>query len=142
VRQATATGTGRLARWLLLACTLVGLTAMHSLGHGGGMHAVAMLADRHDAEATVAMADGCACDGCGHPAALPAEGDDMTGWSVCLAVVGGFAALALLALAVAALTRRGGLAGVLVDRLAAGPRAPPGRLPVGLALATVSVLRR
>ncbi len=31
----TATVTGPVARWLLLACTVVGLAAMHTLGHTG-----------------------------------------------------------------------------------------------------------
>jgi hypothetical protein len=68
-------------------------------------------------------------------------GADMAGWSVCLAVVAGFAVTLLLAAAVAALTRRDDSAPLLVGRAGGGPRAPPGLLPVGLTLATMSVLR-
>lgn len=36
-RARALAGIGRVARWVLLACTLFGLAAMHTLGHGG-MH--------------------------------------------------------------------------------------------------------
>jgi hypothetical protein len=147
VRQQQISAAGRLARWALLACTLVGLAAMHSLGHDGGAHASAMLAEGHHAAVmTVAAADravDCAGDGCTHLSALPGGGgDDMPGWSICMAVLGGFAVVVLLGAAVLAVARRYNSAGTLLGRSGAAPRAPPGLLPVGLTLATVSVLRR
>jgi hypothetical protein len=146
VRQQTSTA-GRLARWALLACTLVGLAAMHSLGHDAGAHASAMRAEGHHTPVmTVAAADraaDCAGDGCTHLSALPGGGgDDMPGWSVCLAVLGGFAIVVLLGAALLATARHYYPAGALLGLSGAAPRAPPDLLPVGLTLATVSVLRR
>jgi len=146
VRQQQTSMAGRLARWALLACTLVGLAAMHSLGHNGGVHASVMLAEAHRASAMALVADragDCAGDGCTHLSALPGGGgDDMPAWSVCLAVFSGFAVVVLLAAAVLATARRYHPAGVWFGGPGVGPRAPPGPLPVGLTLATVSVLRR
>jgi Family of unknown function (DUF6153) len=146
VRQDAAAGTGRLARWVLLACMLVGLAAMHSLGHGGGMHAAAMLADEHYAISTTAAASHAGSSMRDvFPQLNPStggSGDDMAGWSVCLAVLGGFAVAVLLAALLVAAAGRYDPVGVLTGRSGAGPRAPPDRVPVGLALATVSVLRR
>ncbi|MEU5939616.1 hypothetical protein ABZ807_10540 [Micromonospora sp. NPDC047548] len=99
--------------------------------------------------------DGCAGDGCpraapaelpagAHPGgalALPAEpGDAPSGWSVCLAVLG---AVTVALLLVALLLGRARPAVALRHSAgpSRGPRAPPPR-PVGLRLATVSVLRR
>lgn len=186
MRAATAWPSGWWARLLLLACTLLGLAAMHTIGHGA--HSVASHPDGHavGSSATVVLAapaapavpaahvavapasgvshvavtsgadhlaagDGCAGDGCrrtvaelsaGRALALPAEppGDVPSGWSVCLAVLGA----ATVALLLAALLL--GRARLAVEtrrprRPSRGPRAPPPG-PVGLRLATVSVLRR
>jgi Family of unknown function (DUF6153) len=147
VRQRRQTvADGRLVRWLLLACTLVGLAAMHCLGHAGGAHAVTMIAEAGHAMATTAALDpagDCGGDGCAHLAGRPGGGGghDTPGWSVCLAIVSGFAALVLLAAALVT-ARRDDPAGVLLAGCGIGQRAPPNLRPVGLALATVSVLRR
>ncbi|MFE9692602.1 DUF6153 family protein [Micromonospora sp. NPDC005806] len=135
--------TGRWVRLLLLLCTLVGLTAMHTLGHG--THASAGHASAgHAATAAVAVDVARDCPGAGcHVRALPLtdRGDDPSGWSVCLAVLGAFA-VALLVVVLLRLTSRavGAAAGGPL-RSASGPRAPPPRR-YGLRLATVSVLRR
>ncbi|MFG2053862.1 hypothetical protein ACGFI9_07490 [Micromonospora sp. NPDC048930] len=162
--------TGRWVRLLLLLCTLVGLTAMHTLGHGGHApadqdtgHGIAHhpapvepatpagLAAMADLPAIAGMAvhpglagmaPDCAGDGCA-VRALPLGhlGGDPSGWSVCLAVLGAFA-VALLAAVL--LRARSHTAGPTVDgpfRVASGSRAPPTR-PYGLRLAAASVLRR
>ncbi|MFC8615457.1 hypothetical protein ACFT9M_03405 [Micromonospora purpureochromogenes] len=166
MRTATARSAGWWARLLLLACTLLGLAAMHTIGHG--THSVASHPDGHAAvsqRATVAqaalreavpVAHGAAPEavpvthvagpvsfaGQVGAVALPADhsGGAPSGWSVCLAVLGAFTAALLLA------TLLLGRARTAVDTRhpsgpSRGPRAPPPR-PVGLRLATVSVLRR
>ncbi|SCL18030.1 hypothetical protein GA0070624_1435 [Micromonospora rhizosphaerae] len=143
--------TGRWVRLLLLLSTLVGLAAMHTLGHGAhapGGHSAGHAEAQHGARPAAApdevgMTDGCAADDCRHAAVLPLGdlGDDPSGWTVCLAVLGAFAVALLVAVLLRARSRVVGpaLRGAL--RLAAGPRAPPPR-PFGLRLATASVLRR
>ncbi|MEU9824664.1 hypothetical protein [Micromonospora chersina] len=140
--MAGSAATGRWVRLLLLLCTLVGLTAMHTLGHGA--HSPAGHAAGHPAghTAAVAMVADCVGDGCPARALPPADpGGDPSGWSVCLAVLGAFA----VALLVVLLLRTGSRAVVPAAggplRHAVGPRAPPPR-PYGLRLATTSVLRR
>ncbi|MFC4148755.1 hypothetical protein ACFO0M_21070 [Micromonospora mangrovi] len=148
--------TGRWMRLVLLFCTLVGLAAMHTLGHGAhasGTHATGMHASRTPAsgarpvEHLAGMAADLTADGLsGHVVDLAAgvvplapSGGDPVGWSVCLAVLGGFA---LVLLVVVLLRRRGvGLPSAPGSPGVSGPRAPPPR-PVGLRLATASVLRR
>lgn len=165
-----AAATGRWVRLLLLLCTLVGLTAMHTLGHG--THAPADPGTRHgtahhpaavapaapstlagmagrtdpapmaDLSALVRAAAGCPGDAC-HRRALPLGdlGGHSSGWSVCLAVLGAFAVVLLLAVLPRARSGAAGLISAGPLRAAAGPRAPPVR-PYGLRLATASVLRR
>lgn len=97
---------GRAAQWLLLLGTVLGLAAMHTLGHAGMQmgsevgHSCrtgsAMVADDGMPAAAVtllmnAVADPCAGDGCHDCGA-------MTGWSVCAAVLGGLAVAVLFAL--------------------------------------------
>jgi hypothetical protein len=138
---------------ILLAGTLFGLAAMHTLGHSGmRMHAH----DHHVAETVAAAVSGSAhalgamndvaepasggvCDGgCAH-APGPSPHGGMAGWSVCLAVLGAFAVILLLAI-VLARSRRGRPPGPDTARRTAGSRGPPVR-PAGLAMAAVSVLR-
>ena len=132
-----------LARLLLLACTVLGVAALHTIGHA----ALSGL-DHHDrvaaAAATVVTVNagdlgGCDGDGCAHNTAAPAGGTDTSRWrDVCVAV------LSVLAV--------GWLAAGLCMRArnetrSAGTRTwrpPPGiaRGPsMGLALSTVAVLR-
>lgn len=140
---------GRTARLVLLACTLLCLAAMHTIGHGGVSHSA------HHSEPQLTMthqlllmdepapgeSDGCAGDGCARAAALPGSAHGgMGGWDVCVAVLSALAiAVLLAALLLIAVTGRfpplfGG------DRRRRTPRGPP-LLPFGLTLATVSVLR-
>ncbi|MEU5786273.1 hypothetical protein ABZ754_00910 [Micromonospora purpureochromogenes] len=177
MRTATARPAGWWARLLLLACTLLGLAAMHTIGHG--THSVASHPDGHAAVSqrapvaqaarseAVPVAHGAAPEavpvahgavpeavpavhvagpvsfaGRGGAVVLPADqpGGAPSGWSVCLAVLGAFTVALLLA------TLLLGRARPAVDTRhpsgpSRGPRAPPPR-PVGLRLATVSVLRR
>ncbi len=139
--QSQAAGAGRIARWVLLTCTLLGLASMHSLGHGGhslghgGGHSVAMSADHPVVES---------CPH-GHCRQVSGSGqgrdDDLPAWSVCLAVLAGLGITALLAWLLLAVGT-GSRAGLPPGRVQpAGSRAPP-RPGVGLRLARVSVLRR
>jgi hypothetical protein len=73
--------TGRSVRWLLLACTLFGLAAMHTIGHGG-MHLEA--AGHHPAAMAVAMPGAISAEtAAGRKATLvePAAVPEMT-WAV------------------------------------------------------------
>jgi hypothetical protein len=116
---------GRIARWLLLACTIIGLAAMHSLGHGsshtGAGHdkqpSTAAHGERLSAvpafaaamsgsmtaltvvltAAPAAMTSG-VCSGDCHLAGGPSRHrDDLPGFSVCLAVLASFGIAVLLA---------------------------------------------
>lgn len=146
---------GWVARWVLLACTLFGLAAMHTLGHAG-MHGPGMgESTGHSAGMQVlgstavmqAVADGvtgdgdggCAGDGCAHWGSRHGGGGDMAGWSVCVAVLTGFAIFLLLALLWSRITARKTPPCRGADS-AGGARSPPIR-HVGLVLARVSVLR-
>ncbi|MEU4367708.1 hypothetical protein [Micromonospora chersina] len=140
--MAGTVATGRWVRLLLLVCTLVGLTAMHTLGHGA--HSPSGQPAGHPAghSAALAMVADCEGDGCPARAVPPGDpGADPSGWSVCLAVLGAFA----VALLVVVLLRTGSRSAVAAPggplRHPAGPRAAPPR-PYGLRLATTSVLRR
>ncbi|TDB73908.1 hypothetical protein [Micromonospora sp. KC723] len=160
MRTATAATTGWWARLLLFAATLLGLAAMHTIGHGTHTgnhpagHAVAPEhADRFGAvDALPAVFAGavpvsvvavdCPGGGCPDPAALPAgdPGGSPSGWSVCLAVLGALTMAVLLVLLLLPGRDRPGIGARRPAVRSPGPRAPPGR-PVGLRLATVSVLR-
>lgn len=133
-----------MARWLLLLCTVVGLTAMHTLGHAGmAGH------DRHsptaDAPAVMAAAaamvpsftaaDACAGDHC--PAA-PRPGGDM--WSVCLAILTGLGVIVLLAVLWFISARRTAGAGDRRVRAGLPARSPP-RSVAGSTLTATTVLR-
>jgi hypothetical protein len=134
---------GRTVRWLLLACTLFGLAAMHTIGHAGMRHGAsdhspAMVVAMSGTTSAESAADGLCDGGCAHgPGSAPHGG--MAGWSVCLAVLGAVATLILLAMLVAPSRRRQRPASV-ADPWAVVSRGPPVR-PAGLALAAVSVLR-
>ncbi|TNH28676.1 hypothetical protein FHG89_14705 [Micromonospora orduensis] len=147
-----AVGAGRMARWVLLACTLFGLAAMHTLGHAGmhmGTHpghgpagAVAV-AGGMDVPADVAAAVTAVtgeCPGCAHVSGPQGPGrDGMPGWSVCLAVLTGLAVLVLLTAWWWARPRPVGSQTRNVSALSRVSRGPP--RPVGLSLARLSVLR-
>lgn len=155
-RAGTATTTGRWLRLLLLVGTLLGLSAMHTLGHDthltgghpaghdtatGGPHRSTAghdaPADRSLLREPVPTVGGCG-DGCA--AALPGGSPDSpsTAWSVCLAVLGALT-VTVLALLFAVRSRPAGVS--RPPSRPREPRAPPPR-PLGLRLATVSVLRR
>jgi hypothetical protein len=146
----TRAGTlGHAARWVLLSCTLFGLAFMHTLGHAGMrmsadtgvgqvVHVAAGLIDPGGSADSTAMAtpsQECPpghCDGHG--------GGGMSGWSVCLAVLTGLAAIVLLAALLSwASSGRRRVRQEPVG-VAAAPRAPP-RRPAGLLVASVAVLR-
>jgi hypothetical protein len=132
VQRATATF-GRYARWILLVCTLLGVAAMHTLGHieGGDGHGV-------PSRTVVIVADDCAADGClgGHHRG---EHEPM-GWSVCLAIVAGFAVATLL-LWLMATRQRAAVRPIGAVRLLLWNSRGPPLSGVGLVLATTSVLR-
>jgi hypothetical protein len=124
---------GRAVRLALLLATLVGLTAMHTLGHSG----THLPAGHHHHEHAVTAAAGMLASAADRP-----SGDlgAMTGWDVCVAILVAFAVMLLAAVLRRASLRAYGAATRNVTAGRTGPRAPPDR-PVGLTLATVSVLR-
>lgn len=143
---------GWLVRFVLLAATLTGLAAMHSLGHqpagAGPHHGAAMPTDtRGDAQsgavltAVAAVSPECAGEGCAGLTAAPGGSPGhMPGWAVCLAVVGAFGIS--LALTAALLLRRTGVTSH--DRSqpsVAVSRGPPAWSPMGQRVAAMSVLR-
>ncbi|MBQ1072734.1 hypothetical protein KBX06_06070 [Micromonospora sp. C31] len=173
----TTVTAARGARLLLLVGTLLGLAAMHTIGHdshptGHSVDPSAHAAAAHAAAPVVAPRDtaprgphaavapsldiglphaavaalqavvGCS-GGCVPDRLLPSggTGGEMPGWGACLAVLGAFAASLVLAALLSARVRAVGPAGGGPVGSLASPRAPPPR-PVGLRLATVSVLRR
>ncbi|MFI5894887.1 DUF6153 family protein [Actinoplanes sp. NPDC051513] len=131
---------GRAARWLLLACTLFGLAAMHTLGHSG-MHmddhaghqptgpVMAAAAAMNISSDAVAITVTAGCPGCG----------GMAEWNVCLAVLTGLAVLVLLAALLLARRRPGGAPARSARTRPRVPRGPP--RPAGLAVTAISVLR-
>jgi hypothetical protein len=147
---------GRIARLVLLACTLFGLAVMHTIGHSGMAHADhhhdAASADSRqivtlaavaagESSMTPADSDGCAADGCMHQAAMSAgDGGQMDRWGLCVAIMTAFViAVLLVALLLSAVAGRSPPRSGR-DRRRTLPRAPPWPR-VGLTLATVSVLR-
>ncbi|MBY8871663.1 hypothetical protein K7640_07390 [Micromonospora sp. PLK6-60] len=148
---------GWLVRLVLLTATLIGLTAMHSLGHQPAMtgqhHGSAVPASTHAetppgavlttaiAAMDVAVPHGCAGGQCaGLDAAPSGAPGHMPGWAVCLAVVGAFGVS--LALTAALLLRRTGA--MPRDRRqpsVAVSRGPPAWSPMGQRVTAVSVLR-
>ena len=131
-----------MARWLLLLCTAIGLTAMHTLGHGvttGHDHVRPGLA----ASSVMAVAavhpftGDAACPG-DHCPAGPGHGSS-GGWSVCLAILTGLAVVVLMAGLLSAAVRRGSVRKqVLRGRQLS--RAPPTQRS-GLTITATTVLR-
>ena len=157
MQTGTAAAVGRMARLVLLACTLLGLAAMHTIGHNAAghgtgqdheasqpavasQHVVGMAQAALTVVVSVARPGGCG-GGCA-PMALMAYGTSggMSGWGLCVAVLSSFAVvvllLALLLTTVSARSRLGNLSA----GAARAPRGPPGR-SFGLAVAAMSVLR-
>ena len=141
VTSAEAASIGRFARWALLFCTLFGLAAMHTLGHAGMHghgHGPSMLGAAPAVAPVGHIAAQAATAGC--PEGHCRDGGAGMGWSVCLAVVSGLVAMALLALLVLrSLRARVGLREVAAAP-AHIPRAPPWRRH-GLRVASLAVLR-
>jgi hypothetical protein len=137
---------GRIARFVLLACTLFGLAAMHTIGHGtmsSAHHHEAPSVAMHQLSAmpafTQADPDGCAAGGCLHAAVLPDSGGPMDLRDLCVAVLSAFAVAMLLAgLLLAAVTGR--FPPGSGDGRRPALRFPP-IPPWGLTVVTVSVLR-
>lgn len=136
----------RLARLLLVACTALGLAALHTIGHA----ALDGTAPPSPASAAAAVApgfvaggdtsgDGCDGDGCTHHIA-PLDRDRHSGawWEVCLAILS-----ALVVASAAGMTPRATSPRPPVT--AGGQRRPPPgarrRPPAGLIVATTAVLR-
>ncbi|MEG3634981.1 hypothetical protein [Micromonospora palythoicola] len=137
-----AVTTGRWLRFVLLACTLSGFAAMHSLGHdpvlglaGHGGHAGPISSADVD--------DGCHDERCVAPAAQiteePGHGHP-SGWAVCLAVATGLALATVFAARHLRRTRSVRTPDRQLTR-ARGGRAPPAFPMIGLTTASASVLR-
>ncbi|MCW2641989.1 MAG: hypothetical protein JWP76_4295 [Dactylosporangium sp.] len=140
-------------RWLLLAFTLLGLAAMHTIGHTGAGHRMAM-PERpaiHRLQTTAIMLTELAMHvaapveqacpiGCAHVSdGLPAGGHPGS-WSACLAILAALAVAVLVGWLVRAASVRHG-ANRPVRPVTLTPRGPP-RPGVGLRLADLAVLRR
>ncbi|WP_203830335.1 DUF6153 family protein [Actinoplanes palleronii] len=142
----TAATIGRTARTVLVLCTVFGLATMHTLGHAG------VRAEHPGTAAMTTVSAATALTGASFVAAPAAETcpddhctghhdhDQMSVWSVCLAILGGLTVIVLLALAL--------LAGARPDlrpRGAGASRRPATRAPpiagAGLTLASTAVLR-
>ncbi|MET7951952.1 DUF6153 family protein [Micromonospora sp. NPDC005324] len=138
-----AARTGLLVRFVLLACTLVGLAAMHSLGHDPvmSMRSAAGHADHAAGQPAPPAAHGCGSDSCDHPSASPlGHGTGhLPGWQVCLALVAAVGLAVALGVLLLARTSHARLR-QRPRRRAASSRAPPAPR-IGLHLASVSVLR-
>jgi hypothetical protein len=140
----------RVARWMLLLSTLVGLATMHTLGHTAARpnphsHATVILgppATMASADAAggtavravpTAMTADCPDDGCGGH-----RHGGMTGGELCVAILGGLAVAVLLA---AFLRLRAGhhIGGDAQRSPSGGPRPPP--RSAGPSLVSIAVLR-
>jgi len=142
VKSAAVTVSEHLARLLLLACTVLGVAALHTIGHAalGGL-------DHHDRAAaaiTVVTADagdfgGCDGGGCAHNAAAPIGGADTSRWrDVCVAVRSG---LAVGWLAAGLCMRAHSVAPAAGTRMWRPPPRTARGPSMGLALTTVAILR-
>jgi hypothetical protein len=134
----------RLGRLLLLACTVLGVAMLHTIGHAlADVDGPALVQAGVVSAAPVLTASvpgdhgGCDGDGCGHHTLMPTESSDTSRWwQACLALIilvfGAFSARA-----------RRPVRAVAVGGLRAGRRRPPWatRPLVGLTVATVAVLR-
>jgi hypothetical protein len=149
----------RAAWWLLLACTVIGLASMHTLGHGSlssalhgarsMSHVVAGPADSHGGLAggdlPARAGEPCAGHGCsGDGDGDGGGGHDGAVWNVCLAVLAGLTLVLLPGWLLLLLLR--GRNGVSAGTHGSGgsrgaARASPRARGVGLRLASVSVLR-
>lgn len=149
---------GRIARLVLLACTLLGLAAMHTIGHhatGHGTghnhdHAVSQpaAATQHVVEmaratltAVVPGAEPGGCAGC-TPMTLMAHSTTggMSGWDLCVAVLSSFAVLVLLLVLLLTTVSGRSRPRDFSTGVSRSPRGPPGR-SFGLAVTALSVLR-
>jgi hypothetical protein len=136
---------GRTARVLLLLVTVFGLAAMHTLGHAGMRMDTAAQPGMSPAISVMTMPGAPLIEAVA-AASMPCDGEHcpdghgaMNGWSICLAVLGGFAVFALLAaLSVALWGDRTRLRAATTAEAAS--RAPPIRRP-GLTMASAAVLR-
>jgi len=147
VTRSETTSIGRVARWLLLVGTLLGLAAMHTLGHCGMRmdthQAIGMIGRAPVMSAAAAPPWLTAAGAAAVPACADGHCDDhgaICGWSICLAVLGGLAVFALLAALLVAWRRERGWVRGTRSSVAGGPQAPPRRRP-GLILASAAVLR-
>lgn len=159
MRRLATARPGRAARVLVLLATLVGLAAMHTLGHGSAAHAATTPMPGHGAAAaahgtagmaatvavTAAQVEVLPREGCpdGHCAGLLAPpARHTTGldwWDVCVAVLTALGVLLLLCWLVGVVSRRGS-GSPSQTRAVGASRGPPVR-GLGLTLATVSVMR-
>ncbi|MGW4941906.1 hypothetical protein ACWEOZ_09985 [Actinoplanes sp. NPDC004185] len=133
--------TQRFARLLLLLCTVLGVAALHTVGHAAVIdtdhHAAALALS---AVPTIEESDGCDGDGCSHQILMPGTGRDSSQrWDVCLAALdtlstGALAtALALIAVfgwAISATMRR-----------RSGPPTGLRHMSLGLTLTRLAVIR-
>ena len=146
--MAGVAASGRIARLVLLACTLVGLAAMHTVGHGAVTQSPPRTVAVRSAigsvvavvTATRASRDDCGGDGCAHSGAPPTDSRGDPWWQVCTGVLTGAAGGTLLAGLLMALSIRWTSPSPPVDRRR--PRSGAGGLfSFGLVVTLVAVAR-
>ncbi|GAA1758159.1 hypothetical protein GCM10009681_31730 [Luedemannella helvata] len=135
---------GRVARFVLLCCTALGVSAMHTMGHHGPDHlAAGHLGAPHSAPHAGAVPDGAVVPPAGEGTLArdaPGPRDGLPAWSVCLAVLAAVGLAVLAALVVRGARQVAPEAPSPAAGRARPARGPPGR-GCGLRLATVAVMR-
>jgi hypothetical protein len=139
------------ARLLLVACTVLGVAALHTIGHAaaGDQHgiagsatssAIAVLNAPSSLVAATTRDGGCDGDGCTHQIALPDSGrGTSSSWEVCVAILNALA-VAFLAAGLLRLLHTIRLA-LVVGRRRPPPFACASPPPVGLTIAAAAILR-
>jgi hypothetical protein len=125
---------------VLLACTLLGLAAMHVLGHSAH-HSPPINAAMTATISGHVVVDGCPDGHCEHPSdSGRGRHEDTPAWGVCLAVLAGFGIAMLIAWLLLGSGKASGV-GPPPGRVDCGVPHVPAWQGVGLRLATGSVLR-
>ncbi|WP_155123421.1 MULTISPECIES: DUF6153 family protein [unclassified Actinoplanes] len=141
--SAAAATIGRTARIVLLLCTVFGVAMMHTLGHSGVRpehSSAAAMTTMLSTVAIPALAPSAATDECQDDHCTGHHHDQMTVWSVCLAILGGLAVVVLLVMVLVAAAHPGSVPRSREWSRRQATRAPP-TAGAGLILVLTAVLR-